>query len=228
MPGLDNFTKLLLHCDGADTSTTFTDSSFSGHTCTPSGNAQMDTAQSKFGGASVLFDGSGDYVTVADSADWDFGTGDFTIDYWVRFAALGSDRTAIDVNGGDGNGIWVQYQNAGNMRARIVGNDYTFAHSASTDIWYHHAITRSGTNLRMFVGGVQVGTTQTSSDNITGGTIGVLLGRKNGGGDQLSGWLDEVRISKGIARWTSTFDVPTAAYRRGSTSIVFFEEFNPG
>src|SRR5690554_1699309 len=75
---------LLLHGDGTDGSTTITDNSGSAHSPTVNGNSQIDTAESQFGGASVLFDGSGDYLEYADSADWDFGTGDFTVEFWMR------------------------------------------------------------------------------------------------------------------------------------------------
>ena len=81
-------TVLLLHCDGTDGATTFTDSSDTSHTVTANGNAQIDTDQSKFGGASGLFDGTGDYLSIPDSADWDFGTGDWTIDFLIRFNAI--------------------------------------------------------------------------------------------------------------------------------------------
>lgn len=81
--GINSFTKLLLHTDGTDGSTTFTDSSLSPKTISVFGNAQVDTAQSKFGGASALFDGTGDYLT-GSSADFAFGTNDFTIDFWMR------------------------------------------------------------------------------------------------------------------------------------------------
>src|SRR3990167_9675179 len=82
--GNDAFTKLLLHCDGVDAATSFPDVSASAHTVTANGNAQVDTAQSKFGGASLIVDGTGDYLSVPDHADWDFGTGDFTVDFWFR------------------------------------------------------------------------------------------------------------------------------------------------
>lgn len=86
MAFIDTYTKLLLHCDGTDGSTTFSDNGVTGHTVTANGNAQIDTAQSKFGNASGLFDGTGDYLTIPDHADWNFGTGNFTIDAWIRFA----------------------------------------------------------------------------------------------------------------------------------------------
>lgn len=72
----------LLHMNGSDASTTFTDQR--GHTFTAAGNAQIDTAQSKFGGASGLFDASGDYISTPDSDEWSFGSGDFTIECWYR------------------------------------------------------------------------------------------------------------------------------------------------
>lgn len=228
MAGLNSDVVLLLHCDGTDASTTFTDSSYSGKTVTANGNAQVDTAQSVFSGASLLLDGSGDYLSVGDSADWDFGTGDFTIDCRIRHNALGSDRTIIDINGGDGAGIWLQYQNAGNMRATIAGTTRSFATTQTTNTWYHIAITRNGTNLRCYQDGVQIGSTLTDSGNITGGTIGVLVGRRNGGSDQFNGWIDELRVVKGVAIWTgASFTVPTAPYGVDSLPISFFKNYKP-
>jgi hypothetical protein len=79
---------LLVGFDGSDGSTTFTDESGAAHALTAVGNVQVDTAQSKFGGASGLFDGAGDAITAADSAAWHFGTGDFTVEAWVRFSRV--------------------------------------------------------------------------------------------------------------------------------------------
>ncbi|MCH7827478.1 MAG: hypothetical protein IIC75_05850 [Bacteroidetes bacterium] len=83
--GIDNFTKLMLHMNGTDTSTVFTDDSASAHSVTANGNAQIDTAQSVFGGASGLFDGTGDYLSIPDNADFDVGGGDWCVDFRVRF-----------------------------------------------------------------------------------------------------------------------------------------------
>ena len=87
----DTATRLLLHCEGADASTTFTDSGITTHTVTAQGDAQIDTAQKKFGSASGLFDGDGDYLTVPDHPDFKFYGNPFTIDLQVRFAALPGD-----------------------------------------------------------------------------------------------------------------------------------------
>ena len=90
-PSIDSNTKLLLHFNEADGSTSISDSSPSGHSVSNAGNVQTDDAQGMFSTNSSLFDGTGDYWSVADSADWDFGTGDFTIDFWVRHSILPSN-----------------------------------------------------------------------------------------------------------------------------------------
>lgn len=109
--GNDQYTKLLLHCDGADASTTFTDASQAAHgNATPNGNAQVDTAQSKFGGASALFDGTGDFLSYADHADWHFGSGDFMADFWVRFNSVSTAKFIGQWGGSTDLGWLIQYQ----------------------------------------------------------------------------------------------------------------------
>lgn len=83
MPGIDAYTVLMLHMDGTDEGTTFTDSSTSAHTVTANGQTNTEIGQSMFGSASGQFDGTDDYLSIPDSADWNFGNGDFTIDFWV-------------------------------------------------------------------------------------------------------------------------------------------------
>ena len=91
---VDAATKLLLHCnDVPDASTTFTDDGVTGHTITANGNAQIDTADKKFGAASGLFDGTGDYLTAPDHTDFDFSGGVFTIDFQIYPTALSGTGT---------------------------------------------------------------------------------------------------------------------------------------
>lgn len=89
----DSYTKALLHFNGIDTSTTFRDES--GKTWTGGGTAQLDTAQKKLGTASLLLDGNSDYISTPDHADFDVGSGDFTIDFWVRFNAIPGQQETI-------------------------------------------------------------------------------------------------------------------------------------
>src|SRR3990167_7227024 len=130
---------LLLHCDGTDASTTFTDNSISSHVTTANGNAQIDTAQSKFGGASGLFDGTGDYLSVPNSDDWDFGTGDFTVDMWLRFNDITQSFTIANKENGV-NGWAITFNAVSGVLAL-----YDFDQSAVTvtatapnaNQWYH-------------------------------------------------------------------------------------------
>lgn len=212
---IDSYTKLLLHCNGMDASTTFTDSSPSAHTVTANNQAQVDTAQSKFGGASLYVDGNDDSLSVPDNADWDFGTGDFTIECWARWSAVNAVRVLMDVGRGQtSNGVFLcTYGVSGELEPYI--NGVKVANGAFipvVDTWYHIALSRSGTDVKSFVNGTIIGT-GTNSANITGSTEGVHVGADyNGTGDEFIGWIDEVRISKGIARYTAAFTPSTGEY----------------
>ena len=226
MPGIDANTVLCLHCDGADASTTFTDSStVSPKTVTAVGNAQIDTAQSKFGGASALFDGSGDYLTIPDSPDWDFSSGDFTIDFWVRFNSVGdmyymsvsdnaSDIAFEIVNSNFNATLRFTYTTTGSSGTQLAK---TF--TAATNTWYHMAFVRSGSSFYHFVNGTQIGATGTISGTLWNSSQVLNIGSLQGV-YALNGWLDEIRISKGIARWTSNFTPPTVPYD-SSTGTVY-------
>ena len=215
--GIDSYTKLLLHMDGADTSTTFTDSSLSAHTATANGNAQIDTAQSKFGGASGLFDGTDDYLNLDGHADFAFGTADFTVDFWVQLNATGIQQAFYDSRPSGANGLYswlgvtsgnVLFYHA-NSGTRITGTT-----ALGTGAWYHIALARSGTSTKLFLDGTQEGSTYSDSNNYIVGASRPTLAT-NGNSvttNELNGWLDEVRVSKGIARWTANFTPPIEAY----------------
>jgi len=212
--------KTLLHMDGTNGSTTFRDSSIGAKTVTAVGNAQISTAQMQFGTASGLFDGSGDYLTVPDSDDWYFGTGDFTIDVWLK-AGLGGTCGLVE-----------QYVDANNYWYFSYESQYLYFHckSGGTTLvsysWYsvnplnlcHIEICRTGTTMEAFRNGTKLTKTETTaigSNSIpnfaTTLNIGTKLGSA-GSGITDNKRIDELRISKGIARHTANFTPPTAAY----------------
>jgi len=226
-PGGDPYWEdvvLLLHCDGTNGSTTFTDSSNSAKTVTAGGNAQITTTNPKFGTGAMLSDGTGDYATVPSSDDFTFGTGDFTFEAWIRFptgiftgSAATYGRTLFDCRPGAVNG---PYMSGGLGTNRIFGT-YIGTSGAGIvalysttvldyDTWYHVAITRSGTTARLFIDGT-IEDTETSSLNIT--QTGIFLAYNHFlSSTAWLGSIDEVRITKGVARYTSDFTPPTDAF----------------
>lgn len=208
--------QLLMHMEGADASTTFLD--VKGKTCTASGNAQIDTADKKYGTSSALFDGSGDVVTIGTNSDFAF-PGDFTIEWWAK-ANSGSDRSVISKRSTGTVGWAIEMRSTGALwlRARIDStySDTRFATATgvfSFGVWTHIALTRNGTLYTFWVDGVSVGTQTFTTGAIDAASTPVRLGTSAAVGENYySGWLDEVRITNGVCRYTSTFTPPAAAF----------------
>ena len=231
MAGIDTYTKLLLHCDGADGSTTFSDSSNNNHTVTANGSVEIDTAQSKFGGASGLFTStSSDYLSVPDSADWNFGSNPFTVDFWIRpIEDLDSQNRGFFRQRVDwGNQIFC-FVDGGRLSLRVksgsvitvsLGMASPYGWTANT--WYHIAVIRGwGGNTddwALCIDGTAEATV-TDSDSVPDYAAPFEVGRAEDAGGTLyyfNGHIDEFRVSKGIARWTSNFTPPTKAYSKGT------------
>ena len=214
MPGIDSNTLLMLHMNGTDGSTVFTDSSPYARPITVGGNAQIDTAQSVFGGASGLFDGTGDYLTVADSADFAFGTGNFTMDWWVRFNVVGTAVFYGQDSGADV--IYVQYQSSPSaMNLQIYASAalkvaLTAPWTPVAGVNYHVALVRNGSVFTFYVNGTSIGSV-TDSDAVPNIAAPVYIGMQVTTSKPLNGWMDEYRISN-VARWTTSFTPPTAEY----------------
>lgn len=219
----DSNTKALLHFDGADASTTITDES--GKTWTAYGNAQLDTAQAFFGSSSLLLDGNGDYIASADHADWYFGTGDFTVDCWFRFAVVDTTSTYTFFSQlGDASHYYnCYYYNGGIYFQQVNGslniNILNYTPTISANTWYHFAVIKVSNVYRFFINGVQFGTDATDADEVADFAGPFEVGRINIAGyyGYLNGWLDEYRVSKGIARWTTNFTPPPAPYPYSKT-----------
>ena len=209
----------LLHFDGADASTTMTDQK--GLTWTVNGNAQIDTAQSKFGGSSLLLDGTGDYLETASSTNYNIGTNDYTIECWIRPATVTSLRVIAGRREATGNATgWVFYVNSsgelgftGYSAPNVPGIALASAASVvALNTWAHVAVTRSGTTWRLFYNGTIVAT-GTESGNIAGNSRPVQLGRQaSATARDFNGHIDDFRITKDVARYTSAFTVPSAAF----------------
>lgn len=220
--GIDSFVVLMLHGNGTNGSVLFPDSSLTPHTSyTVHGGTQVDTAQFEFGAASINFNGTNAYISYDDSPDWDMGSSDFTIDCWVRFTNVGSNN-AIVSRTTDGNSYtYFVFESGTSLRFRDYnsGNnvDFTRTVSVTTGVWYHVAMVRSGSNWRMFLDGVQQGATYSNGNAMLDRAETLDVGALTVNGSYLMhGWIDELRVSKGVARWTSDFTPPTAEYSNAS------------
>jgi hypothetical protein len=176
------------------------------------GNAQISTAQSKWGGGSISVS-SGNYLTAPSNVLLPFGTGDFTIEFWAYWngGAFSTYATAIDTrNGSFAGGLAIAANiTTGAWYVSISAQEIlgTVAAAAS---WQHIAVTRSGTSLRLFVNGTQTGSTYTSSDNFSNTTLRVGVRPDNQ--YPWNGYLDDIRITRGLARYTANFTPPTAPF----------------
>ena len=213
-------TELLLPFDGTNGATTTSDSSDSNHSVTFTGTAQISTARSKFGGSSLLVDGDSDYINMAAHSGLDFGTGDFTVECWVYSEATSALYPSFlsSVTGWSSGASGHRYDNSGqgnkfsfhlNPSDPFLSTTNTFSH----DTWYHYALTRSGNTWRMFINGAQeASTTSSSSYNMGLGGLRVGQASWDGANGYFKGNVDDIRLTKGLARYTSSFTPPSSAH----------------
>jgi hypothetical protein len=220
--GNDEYTTVMLHLNGTDGATTFDDDNEGGsaHTWTAGGDAQLDTAEKKFGSAALLCDGTGDYITTPDHADWHFGSDDFTIDLWFNRsggdgttrglmgqAASGVADVGFYINMTAGNVLSVTVQDTGGQRTVTGTTAFTVAG------WNHVEVVKTGTAIKLFVNGVKEGTDGAMVVPHANSAAALSIGRIGAhNGFYWVGSIDEVRISKGIARHTENFTPMSTAY----------------
>ena len=210
--------KLLLPFDGSNGATSTTDSSNASNSVTFVGTAQLSTAQSKFGGSSLLLDGNSDYIYIAND-DLDFSsTESFTLEFWIYFNDIddGNIVNFYSDYSGASNGMSIDKSTSNVLRAhngdstRITGTT-----TVSAGQWYHIALSGTSGSYKLFLNGTQEGST--SSNGFTGGTtnkyIGTFYWAGLGGAVRLvNGYIEDFRITKGEARYTSNFTPPTSAH----------------
>jgi hypothetical protein len=219
----EQYTNLLLHFDEA----TLVDSSRNKYVVTANGGISRSATQSKFGGYSLAFDGVNDYIVLPNSIDWYYGSNPFTWDFWVRFSnnstryilisnrnPTGPVTTAFEFDGTVDKFFFQQYS-SGATKLRFSCN---FTPNNTT--WYHVALVRvnsddSASGWRIFIDGISQ--TLTKTDGVWNWSFpnvnsNLYIGSLDGSQVMFGGYMDELRISKGIARWTENFTPPTSAY----------------
>jgi hypothetical protein len=215
-----------LKFDSAALNTSFTDSSSNAFTITAGGDVHNSQTVKKVGASSINFDGTGDYLEVPDSSDWDFGSGSWTIEGWFYVTNWNTDSFIWNHYEDGNNYLGVRVISGGdlNVIARTTSGytqniDFTSV-NLSTSTWTHLAIVRdtSAGNFVIYKDGVSVGTSAdaTAMANVTG-TARINDDRKNSA--YWTGYLDEFRVSD-VARYTGTFTPSTTEFTSDSNTLL--------
>lgn len=235
--------QLLCGFNGSDGATSFTDESSAARTATFVGNAQLDTAEKKWGTASALFDGTGDAISFPDSADFNLSSGNFCIEAWVKLNVAPGAQT-------DGLCFMSHYAATGNNRAwlfRYLNQTLDFRYNSNGTSspgnqvisatwrpvmgrWYHVAFSRSGNTGRLFVDGVEIGSSLMTGVTIFDPSTPVRIGAFESGGSMagsFNGWIDDARLTVGAARYTGNFTPPRGPFARAKALGVAGESAQP-
>lgn len=226
----DANTKLLLHFDGGEGSVAFTDSGNTTHTVTANGNAiqvighgadaagnvKTENTAYKFGSTSAYFDGTGDYISLAGSNDWDIGANadSYTVDFWVRFDTHAGTEQLINTYGIDSKGWFLRHGHGVGFTFGIYNSAWIVLVEGGGEItdsdWHHVALVKDVNDYDIYVDGTSVNSATDSDRYSTSNSL--TIGDSEGSSEPFTGYIDELRISKGIARWTANFTPPNAAY----------------
>jgi hypothetical protein len=214
-----NYVTMLLHGDGTNgaQNNTFLDSSSNTFSITRNGNTTQGSFSPYGSNWSNFFDGTGDYLSVPSNAVFQFGTGDFTIECWFYDTGTSDQYPGIisSANGWQTGSTALRFNNTG------LAAKFSFHHNPTGDPifsstntfssfqWYHVAVTRSGTSMKMFVNGVQEASATVSASISLDTTTGVYIGSGFDTSSKIKGYISNVRVVKGTAVYTSAFTPST-------------------
>jgi len=216
-------TSLLMHFNGTNGSTTMTDNSKNNITATATNGASLSSVQSKFGGTSLALDGTNDYVSIPDNEALEPGTSDLTWEMWIKTTSSVQYATLYcRTPSAFGSGMWSLMINQASSTAGDIAlylGDFsnssplllTTGISIRDDVWHHIAIVRNGSAWACYVDGTSRAT-GTFSGGISDISSGPRIGADQNYGRYFAGYIDELRITKGIARYTSNFTPSTTQF----------------
>jgi hypothetical protein len=213
----DANTVLLIHANGTNATTFFEDDNGSraSNGLSQQNTAAISTAQSYFGGSSLSLNGSSSVNTPSSFA---FGTGDFTVEYWVRSTTLSSYDIHWDLRGSNTSQLSpIVYTNGTTLYMDVGATTRITGGTLSTNTWYHIALSRSSGSTKMFINGTQTGSTYTDSNNYVAATPLYIGMSQSGSG--VDGFMDEFRISNS-ARYTTTFTPSTTPFVNDSNTLL--------
>ena len=218
----------MLPLNGTDGATSTSDESDIGNTVSFNGTAQLDTAQKKFGSSSLLLDGNSDWIEIPDSSNFDFANSDFTVEGWFRFSSLGNNTFFSSFANGTAASrqfYLTRFNSSGQLRLGYqfdggANSDTSYAwSSAAIDTWYHIALERYGTTIKVYIDGTSVISLAASTNSLQTGEDPFRIGAFNDNTTgsptivwHFAGWVDDVRVTKGLARYQGNFTPPSAAF----------------
>ena len=196
------------------------DESSNGFTLTSAGNVAVSATQVKYGTQSVVFDGTGDYFDAPVNTAFDFGSGDFTVEMWVYYDTAPAVADAIwsKITGNPTSTGYVCYVlSSGQVRfdyypnsSSSAGTNIASSTNLTINTWHHIACVRDGNDFELFIDGVSQGTFTSAITGSTGQTFRVGSWTDYTGRDW-DGYQDDIRVTKGVARYTAAFTPPTEA-----------------
>jgi hypothetical protein len=185
------------------------------------GNAQISTTQSKFGGSSMYFDGTGDWLLGPASQNLALGTGDFTVEAWIYvttfttttgFQAIFSNRNSTTTQASFDFGIRNSDKYLYFYNRNTDVSTFSTAGLSGVNTWIHVAIARVGSTITFYINGTASGTVSVSTNSFGSNNVIYVGSNFNATPDIFNGYIDDLRVTKGVARYTTGFTPPTAAF----------------
>ena len=178
------------------------------------GNAQISTSVVKYGTGSMYFDGTGDSLNIVSSSNLIFGSGNFTVEFWMYTSDAAADVISKRASGGYGAfGIYISGANTIQGYVSTTGTSWVFTgtRTFTNNVWAHIALVRDGSSIYLYLDGSQSTSGSVSTSALMSETNPVIIGGTRGNGDFV-GYIDDLRITKGVARYTANFTVPARAF----------------
>jgi len=202
-------TSLLMHFNGTNGSTTMTDNSKNNLTVTATNGAAISTAQSKFGGSSVLFDGTNDYLSIPDNTPLVLSGGSYTIECWIRPTGNYANYNTIIAKRAASTAWDVYLRITTGVLSFYNGTNYESSVTPTANVWSHVAAVYNGSTINLYLNGVNVLSTAVGNSDVD---APIYIGSFSTSEYYFNGYLDELRITKGIARYTSNFTPSTTQF----------------
>jgi hypothetical protein len=205
-------TSLLMHFNGTNGSTTMTDNSKNNLTVTSNNGAAITTAESKFGGTSVFFDGTNDYLSIANNTPLVLSGGSYTIECWIRPTGNYTNYNTIIAKriSGTGTAAWEIYLRISTgVLSFYNGTNYESSVTPTVNVWSHIAAVYNGSTINLYLNGVNVLSSATGNSDVD---ALIYIGSFPSAAEYFIGYIDELRVTKGIARYTGNFTPSTTQF----------------